>query len=327
MPLLATLAALYALSSCKKDKETGVPETVYTTLAELAAQSRASSAEFDINIRDLTVTAVYGNYAQLEDGTAGAQVNEAGHSLAAGQKFDGNITGRARISSGSLVLTRLETSKATMTVSDSIPCTTVTLPEIVADKAKWINRRVSLENVTFVNGFSGEAGGAGTFSQKGVQMSATCRPEGLVIADGAQGDLICYPSSSAVYVFETGDFSEHEYNSPFTAVSAFGIYGFDGENPKARLAYRQGLDQYAYGTGASEREFRLQNYSEEWVVTIRLPIRVKTGMELSLELSSTGATVSDTEAKVFVEKMSGDTLWLMDYAANTGYVVKTDLIQ
>lgn len=321
--MLIALLAVCAVSSCKDPKPDDPPEIEYTTLAQLLELSTSSSAEFDINIKDLIVTAVFQNYAQLEDGTCGAQLNCSGHGLLAGQKYDGHVTGKSRNTSGALVLSAIDVSGATVSTVQTIPCTSLSLAEILSDKSKWAHRRVKLENITFVNGFDGSAGGSGSFSQMGVQISATCRPADLVIPDGSQGDIICYPTSASCYVLSADDFIEHEISSPLASQSAFGVYASASSSPRAQKVYRAGSDQYASSTIDDVREFRLQNFDEEWVLTFKFPKTFKNGMQLSMDISSIG--LEDFPAStvtVFVEKTSGGKLWLMDYTTDTGYVVK-----
>lgn len=294
-----------------------------TSLAGLLEKSTSTSAQFDFVVSNLVVTAVYENYAQLEDGTCGAQLNKSNHGLSVGQKFDGRISGKARNTSGALFLSELNTGAAKASTVTSLPETKVSLAEVLAEKGKYTNRRVKLENVTFVNGFNGAAGGSGSFSQKGVQTPATCRPAGVVVPDGWQGDLICFPSAAACYVFSADDFNEHEINTPLANIKTLGVYTSAGSNPRAKLSYRAGTDQYAWGKGTSEREFRLQNYSEEWVLMLRFPAKYKLGQELELTTETVGRSdFSSGSSKVFVEKVSDGFIWLMDYAADMGYVCR-----
>ncbi len=304
-------------------EESGTEDKTVTSLAQLLQKSTSTSAEFDFTVSGLVVTAVYQNYAQLEDGSCGAQLNKEGHGLTAGQKIDGRITGKARNMSGALFLSELNTGAAKVSTASSLPETKVSLSEVLADKGKYTNRRVKLENVTFVNGFNGAAGGSGSFSQKGVQIPATCRPAGVVVPDGWQGDLICFPSAAACYIFSADDFTQHEITSPLAAITTPGVYTSAGTAPRAKRAYRQGTDQYAWGKGSEEREFRLQNYNEEWVLQLNFPIKYKLGQEVELTTEAIGlADFTSGTSKVFVEKVSGNTIWLMDYAADLGYVCK-----
>ena len=307
----------------KGEEEQGKTDKTITSLAQLLEKSNSSSAEFDFTVSNLVVTAVYENYAQLEDGTCGAQLNKSGHGLNVGQKFDGRISGKARNTSGALVLLDLNIGMAKATTTSSLPETKASLADILADKGKYTNRRVKLENVTFVNGFNGAAGGSGSFSQKGVQIPAACRPAGVIVPDGWQGDLICYPSSAACYIFSTEDLHQHEINTPLAAIKTPGVYTSASTNPRAKLSYRQGLDQYAWGKSSDEREFRLQNYNEEWVLQLLFPAKYKLGQELTLTTETIGLSdFTSGTSKVFVEKVADGVIWLMDYEADLGYVCK-----
>jgi len=304
------------------NKNTG-NTTTSTTLSALRDKATDTSTEYDITVKDLVVTAVYENYAQIEDATAGAQVNASGHGLKVGQKFNGKVKLKARVVSGALLVSSIDVSSATASTTSSIPSTTITLPEILSDNTKYMNMRMKLENITFVNGFSGTANGSGSFSQKGKQVSAICRPSGVNIEDGSQGDLYCYPTSTGCVVYDAADFYEHEYTSAFTKVSDFGVYNVTNDKPSSFFTYTSGTDEYAYFTTSSEREFRIQNYSSEWVLRFTFPVKLKNGQEITLTTSPVGLSqFTEGTSQVTVEKISGDMLWLMDYSANKGYVFK-----
>lgn len=323
------LVAVSVFSSCNgKGNEDPTPggeggKTESATLAQLLEKTGSSTTEFDIQVKEIVVTAVYENYVQLEDASSGAQLNKSGHGFTVGQTFSGRITGKARNNNGALVMSELVTSSAKQGTASALPCTTVSLSEVLANKAQYTNRRVKLENVTFVNGFNGSASGAGTFSQKGVQISAICRPAGITVPDGWQGDLICYPSAAACYVFGADDFSEHAIQTPLAVISNYGIYKNAEKNPTALRTYQKGKDQYAWSSDSNENEFRLQNYDEEWVVVLRFPKKYKLGQELTLTSETIGLSdVAEGSSTVFVEKVEGDKIWLMDYAADLGYICR-----
>lgn len=308
---------LSAFAGCKKDEP-----IVYTTLAELATKSTTTYADFDIHIKGLTVSGVFKSYAQLEDATAGVQLNNSAHTFKPGQLIDGHITGKARISSGALLFSELEVSGATVTQTQNVPCTTIKLSDLIADKVKYSHRRVKLENMTFVNGFNGTAGGSGIISQRGVQMSATCRPIGFKVEDGAQGDLICYPTSAACYVFDAKDFNEHEIQSPLTSKTAYGVYSATDDAASEIFVYEAGKDQYSYSSDGKNLTFRLQNYNEEWLAGFQYPAKVKAGQVVGLSLDASGVSAySPADISVTIEKVGQDKLWLMDYPNNMGYVV------
>lgn len=296
----------------------------YTTLAELSSKMESSSKEFDINIKNLVVTAVYENYAQLEDGTSGAQLNKSGHSLKVGQLIEGSIKGKAKVVSNSLTFTELTTSGATVKEGQTVPCTEVKLKDVLDGGAKYTNRRLNLKNITFVYGYSGKADASGTISQSGVQVSSVCRPSGVVIADGSQGDIIGYYSGSVIIVYEKDVFKEHPIVSPITVRDVPGVYKLVSDVAQGFVTATDGTCQYAYGINSNNREFRLQNYDQGWLVGWSFTNKtLKPGMEVSLN-----ADVYNTsnfqrgESKVFVEKVSDEMVWLMDYTGNLGYVFK-----
>lgn len=314
---------LCVVSGCHKEpKEPTPPPIVYTTLADLAQTAVTASTEFDIHIKDLVVSGVYENYVQLEDGTAGALFSKTGHNFSIGQVYNGHITGKYRVSSGALSFSDLNAGEATITQTTEIPCLTVPLSEILQDKVKFYNRRVRLQNITFVNGFKGKAGGAGTFSQKGVQMSATCRPAGLAIEDGSQGDLICFPSSGTCYVMDTTDFVRHEISTPLTEKSVYGVYSVNGDTVREEIVYTPLEEQYSFSVGDENMEFSIQSFSKQWVLTYSYPIKIKVGQVIRITASSLGKISAPcNEFSAEIVKVKGNHIWLMDYESNMGYVM------
>lgn len=315
--ILCFILVMAGLACCNKAPE----PIVYTTLSELAAKP-ASSPDFNIHIKNLVVSGVCDSYVQFEDGTAGAQLSKTGHTFKVGQTFNGHITGKFRVSSGVVTFSELNTKEATVGQTTDIPCTTATLAEINADKTKFAHRRVKLQNITFVNGFKGKAGGSGTISQKGVQISVTCRPEGFTVADGAQGDLICYPAPGSCFVFDAKDFDEHEIESAITGKRNFGIYSVENDTATEIFVYKPIEDQYSYSESSSNCSFCIQNYDKEWYFNITYPAKFKAGQVINLKSEAIGnvsAPVGETTATV--EKIGTDRLWLMDYASGKGFVL------
>lgn len=320
--LLITALASLIFMGCHKEEPEPEPKIVYTTLSEMALKTASSSTDFDIHIKNLVVSGVFNNYVQFEDGTAGAQLNKTGHTFKVGQTFNGHITGKFRVSSGVVTFSELNTKEATVGQTTNIPCTTATLAEINADKTKFAHRRVKLQNITFVNGFKGKAGGSGTISQKGVQISATCRPDGFSVPDGAQGDLICYPAAGSCYVFDAKDFNEHEIESAITVKRNFGIYSVENDTATEAFVYKPIDDQYSYSKDDSNYSFCIQNYDKERCLIITYPTRFKAGQVIVFKSEAIGNVSAPLgEITATVEKIGTDRLWLMDYASGKGYVL------
>lgn len=309
-----------AVAGCKKD---GPAEVTYTTLAELYAKSSPTAANFEIDVKDLVVTAVYKNYAQLEDETAGVQVQMSGHTLQAGQSITGHIICRTRIVSEALLMYSIDVSSATVS-EVAVPCTKVKLSEISGDKVKYYNRRIKLDTITFVNGFKGREMGAGSISHSGVKMSAICCPADFATRDGSHGDLICYICGVTCYVYSADDFTEFEIEAPITKMDALGIYSVNGNKVSDVKVCQKGIDQYSFGHDGKGSSFsRIQNYASEWVLSLSYPSEVKQGAVIDLNISQIGlaGSISDGDKSVTVEKVGKDRLWAMDYSANLGYVL------
>lgn len=59
------------------------------------------------------------------------------------------------------------------------------------------------------------------------------------------------------------------------------------------------------------------------MLQLTFPVKYKLGQEMNLGIEAIGLNnFTSGTSKVFVEKISGDRIWLMDYDADLGYVCK-----
>lgn len=299
------------------------PAPTYVTMADISAMMSTKTQEFSANVKDFIVTAVSDEYAQIEDATAGARVDISGDTFKVGQVITGKISGKAKLSSGALNISTLDISDAKLTTASELPCMTVKLKDIEADKAKYTYRRVKLENVTFVSALPNKKDMVGSISQKGRQIGISSRVDGIGIEEGKQGDVVVYASGSACYIYSKDDFNEHEITSAFAQKSEPGVYKVNDEDVSEYVISSQGGDQYVYYTSADSYFLRIQNYAAERIVKFSVPVSTyKNGQKISMKTSSLGdSRFTDGTVDTFLEKQSADKLWLLNYDTNTGYII------
>ena len=116
-------------------------------------KSKATSNEetdFTVTLTDAVVTYVSGSSAYIEDAEAGILVYKSGHGLAAGDKLNGEVSGKVKLYNSLREVTAVDYSNATKTTGAEIPVTVLTLAELNADGAydKYENMRIKIENAT-----------------------------------------------------------------------------------------------------------------------------------------------------------------------------------
>lgn len=178
-----------------EDPGTGEETSGITTIAGInasIADGGTTESEFSAELKGAVVAYVNGKNAFIEDETGGIQLYMADHGLVAGQKISGKVTGKGKMYAGYAEATGLDVSAATV-ADGEIPCTVLKLADLLADYAKYQNMRVKLEGVTVVTGLAKDARD-GKISQGESEVNLRAQINGVTIAEGATGDLICFPS-------------------------------------------------------------------------------------------------------------------------------------
>ncbi len=174
------------------------------TLVSVAGINAAIAAgegtsEFVVKLSDAVVTYVNGGNAFIEDATGGIQLYKSGHGLVAGQKINGVVSGSGKMYNGYAEATDWDVTKASVEEGAEIPCTTLTLAELLADYVKYQNMRVKLEGVTVTDGLdctdASNLDRNGKIAQGEAEIALYAQVKSdLVIATDAKGSLISYPT-------------------------------------------------------------------------------------------------------------------------------------
>lgn len=111
-----------------------------------ADEAGTAGGTFVADVENVVVTYVNGNNAYIQDETAGILIYASGHGLNIGDVLNGRISGSVKIYNNLREITAF-TSSATVTTTDQIPVTTLTIAELNANQDKYENMRVELVDV------------------------------------------------------------------------------------------------------------------------------------------------------------------------------------
>ena len=103
-----------------------------------------TDTEFAVVLTDAVVTYVSGSNAYIEDAEAGILIYKSGHGLKAGDKLNGEVSGKVKLYSNLREITDIDYSQATMTEGAEVPVTEVTLAELNGAYDKYENMRIKI---------------------------------------------------------------------------------------------------------------------------------------------------------------------------------------
>lgn len=110
--------------------------------------------KYIITLENAVVTYVNGKNAYIEDGETGILVFLEEQTLEVGQVISGKVVADLANYYGLYELESFDTTNATITETEEIPLTTITVEELLADPAKYESRRVKVVNVTAESAFT-----------------------------------------------------------------------------------------------------------------------------------------------------------------------------
>lgn len=321
--LITALVLLASAVSCKKDS------IEYVTLSQLASKCDGTG-QFDVYVQNVYITAASSECAVIEDRTQALRITKSGLALKSGSILSGHITGKAQQIGANFELSDLSVLDASVAPTDSLPCTTATIAQIMSNETTYRNRRVKITDIMFTEHFNGHFGDQVVIVQKGKPFTIQAAATGYYALAGDQGDIICYPADGVGYVFSDKEFNEHEVITPLSRINDYGLYSIENDAAKALFAYRMGNDQYAFGADAEHRFFRIQNFYEGLAVSATLTtgeIRECSTQEVTVTApASYLGGKSSLTLPFFLEKKSSSSgkLWLMNYENGIGLIIKVE---
>ena len=167
-------------------------EPVITTIAGIIDNTVAAETTFTAHLKDAVVSYVNGGSAFIEDATGGVQLYLSGHTLKAGMKINGEVTGKVKLYNSYAELTGLDVSTATVTEGTAPAATVMTLETLLDCYLRWQNCQVMLEDVTFETPLTKSVRN-GKITQGMFSIAAYAQVKNTIEMSGT-GNLICWPT-------------------------------------------------------------------------------------------------------------------------------------
>ena len=157
----------------------------------------------------------------------------SGHTFAAGQKINGEVVVTTSLYGGAVQIAAIELGEATVVEGAEVPCTEVTVAELLANGEKYTNMRVKVTNATLTAPFESRNG---EIEQNGSTVAIYQKDKNAVFEVEANStvNVVGYPGfyngTLQLNVWEAADITAvtPEGISNITINSNAAIYSIDG---------------------------------------------------------------------------------------------------
>ena len=318
----------------------GVPEfdsaPSFINLAGLRYVEPEKDGFFAAYINKATVTAIDNNNPDilgviLEDSTSALHVwANIDSELEVGNTIAGPIMGlMEKRLDNEFHISYFHTDYATVSETDVLPCTEISVSDLFRNKVTMEYRRTRLKGLTLKEPFSGDRA---VFMQGDDEISVVCPNLEVALAAGARGDLIGFPvnygQDIVFMVYDQSQFTsfvKDEVETPFTRDSICGLYDFTGPDeavfslsaPDAQLQYS--VRTFDYGRSMQVADTR---NGEAHLFLIYETSELIVGHEYVVSFSPMGK--SDRKGSTMMMecvKVSDNTAWLIDKSGKTGLIL------
>ena len=173
-----------------------VQNKVATTVAEITSQlistdkNAQSPYAADLSEAGAVVSYVNGGSAYIEDKTGAILLYKSGHGLTAGQKVSGSVSGVGYLYSALPELTSLEGAETSE--GGEIPCTEITLADLLDNYNANLSRRVLIKGVVVTDAIDG-GDRDGKIEADGKSIAVRAQLKTLKMPLG-KCDIICFPA-------------------------------------------------------------------------------------------------------------------------------------
>lgn len=175
-----------------------IQNKVATTVAELVGQIVSTDSKnpspYSVTIAEsnaAVVSYVNGNNVFIEDNTGGILLFQKGHGFTAGTKIFGKLTGSGYKYSNLPEITSIEGAKTAD--GGTIPCTEITLSELLKNYNRYMSCRIILKNVTVTDAIA-KTDRDGKIKSGDDEIAVRAQSKTLNLPEGKTGDLIAYPA-------------------------------------------------------------------------------------------------------------------------------------
>ena len=176
-------------------KGAGMAPNIAGIAAQITSTSSSAPSSYKANLTEPAVVSyVNGNNVYIEDASGAILLYMKGHGLAPGVKLSGVMEGSGYLYNGLPEITAIG-GDVKKEDGGEIPLTTLTIADLVANYQANLSRRIKLVGVTVKDAISdGDRTGVVTQNNADINVYAGLNNKGLAMAEGAKGDLICYPT-------------------------------------------------------------------------------------------------------------------------------------
>ncbi len=214
----ARTATLLVIGKESNFTVTLIQNKIATTVAELVGQivstNSKSPSPYSVTIAEsnaAVVSYVNGSNVFIEDNTGGILLYKKDHGLTAGTKIFGKITGSGYKYSNLPEITSLEGGETA--AGGTIPCTEITLSELLKNYNRYLSCRILLKNVTVTDAIA-KTDRDGKIKSGDDEVAVRAQSKTLNLPEGKTGDLIAYPAiyntTRQLSFFEDGQFTAAE---------------------------------------------------------------------------------------------------------------------
>ena len=181
------------------EDEPDEPVVTAATVASITAQIPAtatsnSRADYEATLTGAVVSYVNGSNIYLEDESGAILLYLAESGLEAGDVISGKVSGQGYYYNGLPEIVSIGT-EYTKTSGGNIPETGMTIAALLADYEANFSRRIKITGVTVTDAIAdGDRNGKILQGNSEIAVYASLNNKGLVLAEGATGDLIAFPT-------------------------------------------------------------------------------------------------------------------------------------
>lgn len=202
-------------------------------LADITALKAAEVGKHTVKLTNAIITYINGNNFYVQDANAGINGYVSGHTFAAGQKINGEVVVTTSLYGGAVQIAAIELGEATVVEGAEVPCTEVTVAELLANGEKYTNMRVKVTNATLTAPFESRNG---EIEQNGSTVAIYQKDKNAVFEVEANStvNVVGYPGfyngTLQLNVWEAADITAvtPEGISNITINSNAAIYSIDG---------------------------------------------------------------------------------------------------
>ena len=202
------------------------PKTVAELIAAIPDTATGSSTAVEVDVdfaEPVTVSYVNGKNAYMEDATGGILLYLDNHGLQAGVTIKGQLKVTGYWYNG---IPELVSFSGNPTLGQgAVPETSLTIAQLLADYDKYLLRRIKLSGVTVTDAIAdGDRNGKISQGTDEIAVYAQINNGGLVLAQGAVGDLITIPgyykTTKQVYFWQNDWFTSTATDVPPTITAS-----------------------------------------------------------------------------------------------------------